>query len=293
MQFLVTNIQRFSLKDGPGIRTTVFFQGCALRCRWCHNPETLPLVPIVQYHMSKCLHCKSCMQNCPSSSLYESAGQIRVNYERCLSCGICERVCPSGAITLSSHEMTLHDLLHQLSRDRMFYQTSGGGVTLSGGEPLLQKNLPDLLKRLHENQFHVAVDTALAVPWETIEAALPNTDLFLADLKLLNGEKHRRFTGQDNGLILKNLKRLSATGVKLRIRIPVIPTVQSEQDFLEMAEFIRSLPQVPPVEFVPFHKYCIGKYATLYRTYPFANVEPPSQDELQHLKNLFKSIEMI
>ncbi|MBU1746877.1 MAG: glycyl-radical enzyme activating protein, partial [Chloroflexi bacterium] len=193
------NVQRFSTEDGPGIRTTVFFKGCPLRCVWCHNPEGLSPRPELVWYDTRCIGAHDCLAACPERALELTSQGMRIDRARCTVCGDCSRACPAGALELVGREWTLADLLTEIEKDAVFYETSGGGVTFSGGEPLLQADFVlALARRCREAGHHVALDTCGIVPWARYEAVLPWVNLVLYDLKLFDGERHRASTGADN-----------------------------------------------------------------------------------------------
>ena len=207
MKATIFDIERSSYVDGPGIRTTVFFKGCNLRCAWCHNPESQSAKPQMMFYKNKCTGCGKCREKCPH------------NLELCDLCGKCSLFCPQDARDICGKEYTVDEVLKEVLKDKVFYETSGGGVTFSGGECMLQiEFLTKILKACKENGIHTAVDTAGHVPYERFEQILPYTDLFLYDVKCFDSEKHRQYAGVGNGLILENLKKLLAKSTPVWIR---------------------------------------------------------------------------
>ena len=204
----IFDIQRYSSHDGPGIRTTVFFQGCGLRCRWCHNPESFEQRPAILYTPESCIGCGACAEVCTQTA-HGFLPEHVFDRQRCVRCGKCAEVCPSKALERSGGDQTLEAVLQVIRRDLPFYRSSEGGVTLSGGEVLLQPDFAaELLKACREDGIHTAVDTAGFVPWEAFQKVLPWTDLFLYDVKAVTPELHRKATGADNALILQNYGKL-------------------------------------------------------------------------------------
>ena len=275
----VTGVQRFTVRDGPGVRTTIFFKGCSLRCKWCHNPETMSPEMEICFHRKKCIGCGTCASVCPDGKFPQGCGAYVFESE-CVECGRCIDVCPVGAIEFAAKLMSVQEILDAALRDRIFYR-NGGGVTFSGGEPLLQPCLPQVLKALNEEGVHTAVDTALNVPWENVEATLKWTDLYLADVKAMDRVRHRELTGVDNVRILDNLRRLSETGVHIWIRIPVVPGINDDQ-LQEIGDFIRSLKSGNIfVELIPYHDMASEKYRSLEKTMPLTGIEPPRVEQLE------------
>jgi pyruvate formate lyase activating enzyme len=268
----VFDIQRFSIHDGPGIRTTVFLPGCNLRCFWCHNPESQPAGPCVQFFPDKCIVCGQCAEVCPEGAQLVADGQRVYVRDLCRTCGACVDTCYAGALVIKAKRMSVAEVMAEVGKDRPYYDDSGGGVTFSGGEPALQSEfLVELLVASKALGIHTAVDTAAQVPWETLAALLPHTDLFLVDIKAFGEEVHRAGTGVDNRRILENVRRLAAGGVELRIRIPVIPGFNADA-----AE-----------ELLPFHHLGGGKYESLGRTYPSRAIQPPTDEAMEDFLRLF------
>ena len=234
------NIQRFSTEDGPGIRTTVFLKGCPLRCAWCHNPEGLSPRPELVWYDVRCIGARDCLRACPVGALELTPAGMRIDRERCTVCGECARACPAGALEVIGREWTPQALLAEVEKDRLFYETSGGGVTFSGGEPMYQAEFVREAARLCRRAgIPVALDTCGAAPWEQYEAVLPWVDLVLYDLKIWDPDRHRAATGADNARILENARRIAAAGPAMWIRTPVIPGyTDDEANIAALAAFI-------------------------------------------------------
>lgn len=232
----ITNISRTSLHDGPGIRTVIYFKGCGLRCSWCHNPETLIEGKEVLFAPTKCIHCGRCSEICPEHHVVEG-NDINFLREGCVKCGRCADVCPSGALSVSGKQMTIGDVMSEIRKDTHYFAQSGGGVTLSGGECLLQAEFcSSLLQRCKEEQIHTVIESALFVPWHNIEKVLPFCDFFFADFKIADAQKHKQYVGQTNELILANLKKLAETIPNMvTVRIPLIPGVNDSHK--DIADF--------------------------------------------------------
>lgn len=258
----VFDVQRFSLHDGPGIRTAVFFKGCSLRCLWCHNPESQRAAPELLFYREKCVGCGACKKVCG-----------RAFTPACVGAGDCVSACLHGARELSGATRTAKEVAALVLRDRAFYRTSGGGVTLTGGEPLLQPAFAsEILSACKENGVHTAVETAGDVPFSVFEALLPATDLFLFDLKGIDPALHRKNTGVDNSRILQNARSLAATG-RVRFRMPYVPGY-NDGEAPAVAAFARSCGA--PLELMAYHAIGVGKYAALGRDYPAPDAVPPS-----------------
>jgi len=291
MNGLIFNIQRFSIHDGPGIRTTVFFKGCNLRCFWCHNPESIHKKPQIQIFQSKCIGCGRCFEVCPEN-LHKTISNERVFIrDLCRACGKCAESCYAGALVMTGKEMTINEVVDQVIRDKVFYENSGGGVTLSGGEAMLQKDFAkSLLIECKKNQLHTVVDTAGCVPWITFEEIIPFTDLFLYDIKCMDNEKHISATGTSNRLILNNLKKLAAYKSDIIIRIPIIPGFNDGLDHFEkIGEFLYSLETVKSVELLPFHKLGEGKYKSLQMDYMAKEYQRPLEEKIGILAEILRS----
>ena len=288
---LIFNIQRFSIHDGPGIRTTVFLQGCNLRCYWCHNPESNPVRPVVEFFPEKCILCGMCVETCPEGA-QQIEGDQRLYYrELCQACGKCVEECFARALVLPAREMTAEEVMAEVHRDRDYYNDSGGGVTFSGGEPFLQKEfLLELLRLSKRAGLHTAVDTAANVPFEWIEEALPYTDLFLFDCKVIDEERHRAVTGVSNRRILENLRKLGDGRARVWVRVPVIPgTNDTPEEIGAIAEFLTDLPGVEQVELLPFHHLGSGKYDSLGLDYPSQELKPPSESQMEELVRILET----
>lgn len=270
----ISNIQQFSLDDGPGIRTTVFFRGCNLRCAWCHNPECIPFQMVLRYNDSVCIGCGACVQVCPEGCHVIDETGHHIDRVACTKCGKCVEVCPAGALEQNGRAYSEDELFERIMSDRPFYESSGGGVTFSGGEPVLQNVfLSGILKRCKEAGINTAVDTAGNVLWEMFEEILPNTDLFLYDIKLASNEKHIAATGVSNEKILANLNELCLRGARVWVRVPLIPDFHDMEEIEKIAGLLRELP-LERVELVPYHRYGVGKYTSLGVPYTLACSEP-------------------
>lgn len=272
---IIFDIQRNSFVDGPGIRTTVFFKGCNLKCAWCHNPESQSAKPQMMFYKDKCTGCGKCKSVCPH------------HLEQCELCGKCTLYCPVDARKVCGKEHTVDEVLKEVLKDQAFYETSGGGVTFSGGECMLQIDfLAEILKKCKENGIHTAVDTAGHIPFESFEKILPYTDLFLYDVKMFDNENHKKYVGVGNDLILENLKKLFKAGAKIWVRIPVIAEVNdSVEEMQKIKCFLDSCGAPEKVDLLPYHAMGENKYIAIGKNAQYFN--PPDNNKLNELKAVF------
>ena len=262
----LSHIQKFSLHDGPGIRTTIFLKGFSLSCLWCHNPETISALPSLQLYEAKCIGCTYCVAACPLHAIVITHdNNLDIDRIKCTGCGACAAKCPAEALTINGKTITVDVLFDTIISDINFYNRSGGGVTISGGEPLLQaREIAPLLEKCRANNIHTAVDTAGHVNFSCFEQVLDHADMFLFDLKIMCSEKHRHYTGAANNLIHDNLIRLSKTGKDIIIRVPLIPGVNDDAKETQLRDnFLSQLHQQHPVEYLPMHTMAKNKYRSL------------------------------
>lgn len=299
------DIQGFSVQDGPGIRTTVFLKGCPLRCPWCHSPESLSFRTELNWLQIRCLGldaCGQCLGKCPKEAI--SPGEITknaagenisypvVDKTLCSDCGACAKACKAKALYMCGSDQSVDEIMHRLLRDQPFFEESGGGVTISGGECLCQPDFTlELLARCKENGFHTAVDTTGYVKWETVAATLPYTDLYLYDLKCMDSDLHRQVIGVPNDIILENAKKIAAAGGKLWVRIPVIPLFNdTEEHFKEYGEFLAGIKDaIVIVQLLPYHKMGVSKHDRLLKNENIFVAEPPSDALMQARKEMLES----
>ena len=263
MKAKIFEIKRFAVHDGDGIRTTVFFKGCPLKCVWCHNPEGIGFESQLAFFENKCTLCGECAKICPENAHKIENGIHTFEREKCILCGKCENACFNSALTLYGKEMSVDELMPKLLEDKDFYDTSGGGVTLSGGECLCHADFcAELLKKLKENGIHTAVDTCGFVSRQAIDKVMPYTDIFLYDLKAYDEDVHIKCTGYSNKVILDNIKYIDKCNKEIEIRIPFVPGYNSEQ-IEKMAKFMSKLKNLIKVRVLPYHNYAGSKYKSL------------------------------
>lgn len=280
----VFDIKRFALHDGPGIRTTAFLKGCPLACVWCQNPEGIPVQRTVVFRPEECIRCERCVSACPRGAISTSPGArrfIEIDRSRCDCDGSCIAACPSEALRWDSSEYTVEALVEALCRDRVFYEQSGGGVTLSGGEPLHQREFAErVLRRCKEEGLHTALESTLHTSKRVLTDIAPYVDLFLADIKLWDSDEHMRYTGQHNSKIVENIRFLAEEGMNVLIRIPLIPeTTTAAGNISSIAAFVRSLPGDIRVELINFNPLAAGKYEMLQKEYPYSEYTSSLPDE--------------
>ncbi len=288
---LILQIQRFSLDDGPGIRTTVFFKGCNLRCLWCHNPESIHPQAEVSFQHQRCTNCGACAAACAyGAQVCDESGRFLIR-TACTGCLACVAGCAAGALSSYGREMSAAEILELVLRDRPFYAKSGGGVTFSGGEPLLQPVLLlELLQKCRALNLHTAVDTAGNVPFESLSAVQPYTNLFLYDIKAFDPALHRRLTGVDNARILQNLRRLGQLGARLWVRLPYVANLNNDRTEIKaIAALLKDIPAVEKVELLPYHAYGESKYEYLGIARIAAQLSAPTREEVISVLNAYQA----
>jgi len=302
MKGVISAIQRFSLQDGPGIRTTIFFKGCPLNCRWCSNPETQESNLQLGLKDDHCFKgdCNRCVLNCNDQAIRKNGHGIWIDPRKCSLCGKCVKECPESNLKIIGQKVTVHELMTEVLKDKPFYESSGGGVTLSGGEPLLQlKFCYQFLKKCKEYHLHTVVDTSAAVEWKAIKMVEPFTDLFYVDIKHVDEDIYKKYVGAGYELILSNIRKTAKEirHEKVVLRIPFIPTVNVEREGIaKIANFIRSLDVMWPVHLLPYHRFGERKYRLIGREYLMENIHPPTEDgikkgqKLYHRYNVFTHV---
>jgi pyruvate formate lyase activating enzyme len=286
---MLIDVKRFSVHDGPGVRTTLFFKGCPLCCIWCHNPESISHKPQLGYFEHKCVNCGECVSACPEKAHSIVNGKHYFDRSKCVACGKCEDVCLGNALRFYGKNTTVEEALELALEDRDFYG-SDGGVTLSGGEPLLQADFCyKLLTKVKENGVNTAVDTCGCVEWDCFEKVQPVTDIFLFDFKHSDSSEHMKLTGQGNEKIISNLRRLSESGARIEIRIPLIPGCNdSESNLRNTGELLGSL-NLEKVKILPYHAMARTKYEALGMPDKMPQKETPDDIGLQRAVAILQS----
>lgn len=287
---LISSMQHFSTGDGPGIRSTIFFQGCNLNCAWCHNPETIPSRPVLFFYGQRCRNCRLCVKACPNGAHEERSGQHHFIRSRCKASGGCALVCPQDALKLSGVEMTLREVLDYIYDDMDFYKASGGGVTLSGGEPMLQADFcAAVAENCKKNGISVIVDTAGNVDYSEFEKVAPFSDGFFYDLKGATEEDYREKTGGSLKLAVSNMTRLIGDGAEVTARIPIIPGYNDNPDYCSRLCEILKKAGVKSVHLLPFHRLGSSKYEALSMYYRYRDTSPPDKEKMNILSEVFKT----
>jgi pyruvate formate lyase activating enzyme len=291
---MIFNIQRFSIQDGPGIRSTVFFKGCPLSCDWCSNPESQNETAEITHRSALCNACGKCLTVCQYSALSLNSTKITINRETCTNCGNCVETCVYGALNIMGKLMTLEDVLNEITRDIDFYKQSDGGITASGGEPLMQGEfVAELFQICQEKGLHTTLDTCGYADSRILRKVLTYTNLVLYDIKLMDPLVHERFTNTSNQKILRNAQEVDRSGVQKIIRIPLIPSANCYDDNIhKIAKFVKEFKHRTPVELLPYHRMGLSKYQSLDRLYKLNHEEPPTEDFLQRTKRIFETYDI-
>ena len=288
---IIFDIKRYAIHDGPGIRTSVFLKGCPLRCWWCHNPESQSIEPVVLYRPDRCIGCGGCERACPEGAIRITPKGFIADPALCRSRGNCAEVCPSGARELVGKNVDVPWVMREIEKDRLFYEESGGGVTFTGGEPLMQPDfLEELLMECRKTDIHTAVDTTGYASPEVVRKIARYTDLFLYDVKFMDAEKHLKYTGVSNELILDNLVLLSREGARIFVRVPVIPGINDNAgEMAAIARFVSNLPGIVELAVLPYHRTAKQKYERFGMEYLLRDLEEPQEEEMENLAGFFRS----
>lgn len=288
---MVFNIQRYSIDDGPGIRTTVFLKGCPLRCPWCSNPESQSAAPQLQYRYTSCKKCGTCAGVCPNGAITLTDDGIAIDRAKCVVCGTCVKECPADALTIKGERMTVGQVWKVIRRDAVYYETSGGGVTCSGGEILAQPDfVAAIFKKCHEEGIHTCADTSGFGSAEAMRAVLEHADLVYFDLKHMDPRRHEELMGVPLDTILENLRLAADSGVDITIRIPLIPEYNSSEENLEAtAAAVRDIAPSAVISVLPYHKYGANKYASIGMEYTLDDLRECTPEELDRAREIFVS----
>lgn len=289
----IFNIQKCSIRDGRGMRTTVFFKGCGLHCLWCANPEGISFKPEISLNPANCMGCGFCLKKCPSGAVQQNdEGAMVYDRSRCLACGLCAQLCPTEARKLFGQDYTVDELFHRIYQDHFYFEHSGGGVTFSGGETLLQPEfLLAISKKCREYGVNVAIETCGCGNYEAFAPCLDYIDFIYFDIKHMDSKMHKKITGQSNESILENLRLISEHGNEICVRTPVVPGWNdSEENIRATAEFIRTLPAVRRYELLAYHKLGINKYKILGMQYQLNEVDEPETEQMLHLAEIANEV---
>lgn len=291
---LVTDFQRFSIHDGPGIRTIVFLKGCPLHCAWCANPETISPRPEIMLIPHNCIGCGRCYEVCPTNCFSESDGRVSsVDRDKCLlpECGRCRQVCYANAVNISGRYLTVEEVMDVVLRDREFYDRTGGGITFSGGEPFAQPVfLLELARTAKVLKLHTAVETCGHVNWNVFKSVLDYLDLVLFDLKHMDSDRHLQGTGVNNRIIRENLTHIGACGKPVRVRLPLIPDFNdTEENVRATAAFIAGFPNLEALDILPYHRMGEPKWGQLHRQYQLHGVRPPDKERVCELADIART----
>jgi len=285
----IFNIQRFAVNDGPGIRTTVFFKGCPLRCSWCHNPESQTAAPQLLFFENRCIRCGVCAAVCPQDAI-EAIEGMHIDEQKCTVCGTCIDSCAGDARHIAGEKMNIAEVMTEIKKDSAFYQNSAGGVTFSGGEPLAQIDFLEALANECKRQgIHIALDTCGHAPWPLLQATLAWADLYLYDIKIMDKERHIQHAGVSNSLILDNLQNLAAAGATIIVRVPLIPGVtDDDENISHIIELVRQL-KLPRVDLLPLHNTAASKYERIGKRYEFSTLHQSAATRTTEIRKKFES----
>ena len=292
MKHLITDSQRFSLTDGPGIRTTVFFKGCNMRCTWCHNPETLSPAQDLMFYPAKCIGCGKCMAACPTGAQRIVDGKHVIDRTLCVKCGACTEVCYAEALVMSGKEMTVEEIMREVRQDKAYYEASGGGVTLSGGEVLCHADFAtELARACHKEGISVAIETNLSFPYEHIKPLLDEVDVIMADCKLFDDEAHKRYTGVSNRTTLANLAKI--TEIPMIVRTPLIPNVTAtEENLRAIAATLAGKKNLVYYQLLNFNPLGASKYQSLDAENDFDEARSYTDEQMRAFGEMLSDIDV-
>lgn len=292
MKSLITNIQRFSLTDGDGIRTTVFFKGCNMNCKWCHNPETIKHESELMFYENKCIGCGKCFEACPNGAHEVIDGKHIINRDKCANCGECAKVCYAEALVMCGDEMSVEDIMYQVRQDKAYYDSSNGGVTLSGGEVLCHRDFAiELTDACHKEGISVAVETNLCFEYDYAKALLEKVDLIMCDLKIFDDDTHKKYTGVSNKNIVENIKKLDELGITVIVRTPLIPgATDSAENLSDIATYIKDMHNLVRYEILNFNPLGEGKYKSLDTENAFESARPFGKDKLDVIEKCMTEV---
>ncbi len=286
---IIFDIKRYAIHDGPGIRTTIFLKGCSMRCQWCHNPEGIESEPEIMLRPSRCAkECNECVSFCPQDAISKDGNSIKIDKAKCDLCRKCEDVCVYEALEVVGREVTVQEIMEEIEKDKIFFDESGGGITFSGGEPLMQVDfLEALLKEIKKKNIHVTVDTSGYVSFEDLDRISDKVDLFLYDLKIMDEKKHEKYTGVSNRLILENLKKLAEREKSVAVRIPLVSGINDDDQSIHMfVDFLQSLKNIKLINLLSYHKGGREKYKRLRKEGSPKTFQSPSDERIEEIKKI-------
>ena len=287
---IIFDVKRYAIYDGPGIRTTLFLKGCSLRCQWCHNPEGIESKPEIMLRPSRCAkECNECVSICPQDAISKDGNTIEIDKAKCDLCRKCEDVCVYEALEVVGREVAVQEVMEEIEKDRIFFDESGGGITFSGGEPLMQLDfLEALLKEIGKKNIHVTLDTSGYVSFKDLDRISDKVDLFLYDLKIMDDEKHEKYTGVSNRLILDNLRKLAGREKSVAVRIPLISGINDDdQSIQKFVEYLLSLKNIKQINLLAYHKGGCEKYKRLRKEELPKTFQSPSDERIEEIKKVF------
>jgi len=286
----IFNIQKYSIHDGPGIRTTIFFKGCPLKCDWCHNPESQSYEKEIIFSIEKCIYCNSCNNSCVDKCITFIDKELIIDKAKCSLCGDCTKNCPTNAIEMVGISMTVNEVMGEIEKDMVFYEESGGGVTLSGGEPLMQSEFINaILKKCKEKGIHTAIDTSGYSSLSSVYELSKNVDLFLYDIKHLDDDKHMELTGVSNKQILDNLSNIAKIGSNVWIRVPIIPGINDDDKNILGIGRLMNMLKLTDIFILPYHNIATYKYRKLGKAYDLSNIKTPSDQYMNKISSKLKN----